>query len=371
MKKAFIIFTGFNQRAVIAFIRVLERHRLDYFLIASGKSDSIFQTCYADKVIFTRDIIELKKEYIVTIIKKAISLASDHQLIIAPTTEAINRFFLSNRDLFENMGISIPLVDKTLYEYISDKKTFGELCISKNISVPKEIDDPENCDLPFVAKPICYNSHKKLSPILVSTEKDREKLLRNNDLTNYFFQEFVNGRSLYLLLYLSKNGNVRSFSQENLIQQPQGKSIIAAVASDFHQSFEAEKYIEMLKSVGFFGLVMIEVRKKRDSSYFMIEANPRFWGPSQLFVDAMEEDLFDAFLNDNGISLSEPKTVKGRQYFWFQGLFDILSAGGKPVYHNYSSSKMAIDLPEWIESDIYRRNDTVNIFIKSLCGDLN
>jgi hypothetical protein len=36
---------------------------------------------------------------------------------------------------------------------------------------------------------------------------------------------------------------------------------------------------------GFYGLVMIEV-KEYDNQFYMIEANPRLWGPSQLILDA-------------------------------------------------------------------------------------
>ena len=44
---------------------------------------------------------------------------------------------------------------------------------------------------------------------------------------------------------------------------------------------------------------MVEVKHLSNKNY-MIEANPRFWGPSQLFVDA-GINLFEAFLVDNGL----------------------------------------------------------------------
>ena len=42
-------------------------------------------------------------------------------------------------------------------------------------------------------------------------------------------------------------------------------------------------------------VVMIEIRINKEN-YYMIEANPRFWGPSQLFVDFHMTRLFCAWL---------------------------------------------------------------------------
>ena len=58
MKKV-IIFSGFNQRAVIAFIRTLEKLSVDYAIIACTKNDTIFKTKYKNKVITTRQVLQL------------------------------------------------------------------------------------------------------------------------------------------------------------------------------------------------------------------------------------------------------------------------------------------------------------------------
>ena len=365
MPKAFIIFSGYNQRAVIAFIRTLERHSLHYFVIASDKKDSIFKTKYASRVVYIREFSSLTIENLIIAIDAVTVISSGFELILAPSTESINRFFLDHRGFFENRGIQLPLVDKSLYEKVSDKKKFEELCKEHDIKVPMKISNPVSCQLPFVAKPIAFNLKEGLTPILIFSEPDRNYIMKNSYLNSYYFQEFIYGRSFYLLLFLSRNGKVFSFSQENLIQQPQGKSIIAAIASDFHTSYESERYIAMLKAINFYGLVMIEIRQQ-GSNYYMIEANPRFWGPSQLFVDAMKEDLFDAFLVHQGFTELKPKiSVKNGRYFWYEGLVNTMRSGMNIVYHNYSPVQMAMDFPNWIEADIYRREDTIDVFIQS------
>ncbi len=368
MKKAFLVFSGFNQRAIIAFIRTLENNNINYYIVASGYNDPIFQTNYLNHVVFTRENNELSLSYIKKIIQ-SVKLAIEEKLIFAPSTEGLNRFFLNNRTFFEKLGLIIPLVEQKLYESISDKKSFGELCQKYQIKIPAEIYSPASCSLPFIAKPISYSitSTDNLTPLLITTEHARKKLLTSKHFAHYFFQKFIFGRSFYLLLYISKKEIVFRFSQENLIQQPEGKSIIAALASEFHLTYESDKYINMLKQEKFHGLIMIEVRQ-HDNEYYMIEANPRFWGPSQLFVDAIKKkNLFDAFLSDLGFKVVEKEDVETRgQYFWFEGFIKTINSGADVIYHNYSSNQLASSLPNWIESDIYRRQDTMNIFLNSL-----
>ena len=368
MKKAFVIFTGYNQRAVIAFIRVLEQHGVDYFLVSAWPGDSIFLTQYASRVACTREDLSLDERILYPLLERTAALAGGRELLFAPSTEALNRFFLPRRKDLARIGITLPLVDEPLYARISDKAAFSFLCRSRGIRVPASLANPKDCPLPFVAKPSAYDAAKGLAPVLVFSEGDRKTLLESPDLDQYDFQEFVPGRSLYLLLHLSRNGRVSRFSQENFLQQPNGKSIIAAKASDFHLARESDRYVSMLEDEGFRGLVMIEVRQ-RGSEYFMIEANPRFWGPSQLFVDAMPVNLFEVFLADNGIPIGKPSPGKnGSRYFWHQGLAETLQAGLKPVFHNYSPHDLARDFPDWIRSDIYRRPDTIDIFTRAAFG---
>jgi hypothetical protein len=364
---AFLVFSGYNQRAVIAFLRVLERHGIEYGIVAAGQDDSILLSAYRQRVIEVRSSTVLEMDFMAKTIAGAANRFSDRALILAPSTEALNRFALVNRTAFEANGIAVPLVDLELYERISDKRPFGALCQAHGIRIPDEFGNPATLPLPFVAKPRSYGLAPGLRPMLIKSESDRRAFLADRDATAFYFQEFVDGRSLYLLLHIAADGGVLSFSQENLIQQPGGKSIVAAVAADFHRSTEAARYVRMLKNVGFRGLVMVEVRQHGDD-YYMIEANPRFWGPSQLFVDAMEVDLFDAFLSDQGFQLIGPKARRGERYFWHGGLIEARMGGAEPAVHNYSIDQFDRDLPAWLAADVYRRPDTMAIYSAEVAG---
>jgi hypothetical protein len=170
------------------------------------------------------------------------------------------------------------------------------------------------------------------------------------------------GRSYYLLAYIQKNGADILFSQENLMQQTRGGSIILAKASDFHQTPVAQRYVEMLHDLGFTGLIMVEVRlDESDGCYFMIEANPRLWGPLQFSIDN-DIDLFGAMLRDYGFEISQPKPTPllANHYFWSGGI----TQESQPItYHNYSGNQFVEELPDLRPQDIFLRSDTFDLFL--------
>ena len=119
-------------------------------------------------------------------------------------------------------------------------------------------------------------------------------------------------------MYFSVSGKVYSLSQTNLIQQDNGKSIIAAeINSSFYRTKYADRVRNLFMSINFTGLVMVEIRQ-RGNKNFIIEANPRFWGPAQLFVDA-RYNLFEAFLSDWDFMDRYPDSAKPDKnafYYW-------------------------------------------------------
>ena len=367
-KKCILVFSGFNQRAVIAFLRTMESHNLCYAIIAKSLEDDIFLTDYKKNVLAIRNSVPLVLEDLLSTIKEVKEKQLADEYIIAPTTEALNRFLLEHREHFEMNGCKIPLVEKDLYELVSDKYSFGNLCLEKQILIPTEIDFNKNILLPVVAKPKKYYSkctNEILSPVIIKEPYQLKSFIKNKNVEDYYFQEFIDGRSFYLLYYFSRNGNIYKFSQENLIQQPGGKSIIAAMSSDFHYTQESEKYEKLFKSIKFFGLVMVEVRQKNDKNY-MIEANPRFWGPSQLFVDA-GINLFEVFLYYVGMLNQLPKCQEPSdiiRYFWFGGVVDVYKKGFELIYYQNEKNDLMNSLPTWLQSDVYRRPDTISIFKK-------
>lgn len=364
MNKSIVLFSGYNQRAIISFLRTLVSNNINYGIVASSKNDLIFLTSYSNNVLAVRKKKELDLNDIMrclVIVKE--NLRSD-KYIIAPSTEALNRFLLDNRKDIENKGFEIPLVDKEIYESISDKYSFNQLCKKAGILVPEIYSGLSSIKLPYVAKPKKYKTADGniYNPIIIFDEKSHNSFTKKYNIRDFYLQKFINGKSFYLLYYFYKDGSLLKYSQQNYIQQTDGKSIIAAESSDFHNTEESLRYENLFKKLNFRGFVMIEVRQDNNLNY-MIEANPRFWGPSQLFVDA-GINFFESFLFDFGVIDKKPipKKIKKVKYFWFGGLIQSLVNKSNIVYHAYNSEQTAINLSEWISNDIYNREDTRELF---------
>ncbi len=367
-KRLVIVFSGFNQRAVISFLRTMETKKINYVIIATSKNDDIFLTKYKEKVAVIRKYTSLVLDDLLLSIKKIKAEKKENEFIIAPTTEALNRFLLENRKKFEELGCIIPLVKKELYELISDKYSFGELCKKNEILVPEEVKLSGEIVFPIVAKPKKYFSIDKgesLFPIIIKNYMDYEMFYKKCNVEDFYYQKYIRGRSFYLLYYYNRNGEIYKFSQENLVQQPNGKSILAAISSDIHNSEESYKYEVMFKKLDYYGFAMIEIKQNKGKNY-MIEANPRFWGPSQLFVDA-GINFFEVFLNDYGIIESIPKfeNIKdSTRYFWFGGLINTIKNNMNLTYYNISENSFLNYIHIWLKNDIYKRDDTIEIFRK-------
>jgi predicted ATP-grasp superfamily ATP-dependent carboligase len=213
--------------------------------------------------------------------------------------------------------------------------------------------------LPFVAKPRQYGSATsgQIKPYLVFTPADRGHFLGRENPDNFFFQEFVTGRSIYLLAHIARDGAVTTCAQENLIQQARGGSMILARRHSFHLDPEAGRYLSLLKSVGFHGLIMIEVRRcDRTGRAVMIEANPRMWGPMQFALD-QGVDLFAPLLADHGADVPAGIQADAARphYFWSGGL----TRQSQPyTFHNYSSRQFLDEYPQIAGSDLFLRDDS-------------
>ena len=358
MRAGLLVLTGYNVRAVIALCRWSTAAGVPLHAVARNAQDTIHLTDYAARVFAERASEALDAAEAVAWVA---SLRRQHgydRVVIAPSTEYFNRFLLRNRDALEAAGGIVPLVDAPLYARVSDKQAFAELCTAHGLVVPAELHGVPD-ELPFVAKPKHYGAATsgQIKPYLVHTPADRAHFLGREEPANFFFQELVEGRSLYLLAHVARDGTVTACAQENLMQQSRGRSMILARPHDFHLEPEANRYIAMLREIGFHGLIMIEVRRcTRTGRAVMIEANPRMWGPLQFTLD-QGVDLFAPLLADHGVTIPNAMRTGDRRpyYFWSGGL----SRDSQPfTFHNYSSRQFLDEYPGIGRSDLFARDDS-------------
>lgn len=364
--KSFVIFSGYNFRAVIAFCRFAADSCIPFEIIACGQDDPVFATGFANRVSAVRNDNALSLDELDTILRGIMDRSGLGKLHILPSSEYLNRFFLEHRDRFAEIGVEIPLCGKDLYGRISDKLSFTEMCVSAGLEVPAELDLEDVSTYPVVIKPKAYFSPKgevQFKPMLIESERQHKEALEKLDLDEIYHQEFVQGASHYLLYFVSSHGNHVRFSQKNLIQQADGGSILAAIPANLHMDPIADQYLDLLVSEGFHGLIMIELRSQ-GSRHVMIEANPRLWGPSQFFVD-MDIPIFAQLAKDLGYSTeSSGKTasVSPERYFWNGGMV-ANAAGGKSIaFHEYDTEAFVREYHLWQKSDVFLRPDSLTFY---------
>lgn len=369
-----LLFSGYNQRAIIAFCRFSELANISFYIVSKDKLDSIYFSKYAQNIIAERSSKAISCDEIIRY-KKLVLLKNPYleTLVIIPSSEYLNRFLVNNSSFLKSHQIIVPLVSKSLYENISDKYSFSKLCSQGKICVPKEISKKEAIkftheNFPIVAKPYKYFAldHQIYNPLIILNPQSYIDFCKNYDSRDFYLQEFINGLSYYLLFYISRDGQYSVYSQQNFIQQANGKSIIAAESSTIHESPISYIFYELFQSVDFYGLVMVELKLYQDK-FYMIEANPRLWGPAQLILDS-DMDLFYRFAYDFGLLKTYPSLLYKslQKYFWMGGILQDKSNGYNIKFHEYRKESFIKDLADFIKSDIYLREDTVKIFFQEM-----
>ncbi|HGY55158.1 MAG TPA: hypothetical protein ENK44_05630 [Caldithrix abyssi] len=367
MEKAFIIFSGYNTRAITSFCRRLTVLGRPFYIIAANKNDFIFYTAYKKNVFAIRSEKELVWDELKTIFHKLQKTVPQNDFILCPSSEYLNHYALRHQAQFAEFNINIPLVDLTVYDKITNKYSFSTLCKKKGLDIPKRLRKISENKIPFVAKPKKnIGQGNTLYPHLILCKNDYDIFMKNESTEQYYFEEFLSGgESYYLLFYISPFGKNISFSQKNILQQAGGKSIVYAIPADIHNQPISNQYVTILRQSGFWGLIMIEL-KKMGEQYVMIEANPRLWGPSQLFVDN-NQPLFDAFIHET--TTNEPyradQKQRGRQkpYIWLGGVLQQMYHGQKMTWHSAKDSMMVL---RGVLQDVYLRRDTWPFFFKEL-----
>ena len=365
-----MVFSGYNERGIIAFCRFCKRYDIPFFIVAAHQNDKILLSSYRHNLLDIRRSPDLALEDFQRYRSMLSTKLSKDEIVVLPSTEFLNRFLLQEKKSLESLGYIIPICSKEIYEAVSDKYSFYCLCKEYGISVPQELEPHSNLLPPFVVKPKTYFAPGSMKvnpkPILVKHVESKEFVRDLLISREVFIQEFIEGRSIYLLFYFGKNGFYRVYSQENFIQQSNGRSIIAARSSSFHESQEIKPFVTLFQKLGFHGLVMVEVRYQEGKSY-MIEANPRIWGPSQLINDA-GMDLFALWTKDLGLIKDfSPQIYQPEiEYFWSGGLVEDTSSQKDIAFHNYSKERFLDEYAKWIRNEVYLREDTLGIFLEEL-----
>jgi predicted ATP-grasp superfamily ATP-dependent carboligase len=362
--KNLLILIGQNDRAAIALLRALKDKNIDIFLAFINKPflNFNFKTYLKNRLFYYN--AKTENDFIQSLIEIARFLKP---YTIMPLGENVLRWSLKHRpELFE-YGVNIPTVDLEIYEKLSDKLSFVNLCKQAGFNIPRNIDIPDidlkdksSFSLKFVVKPKILKPQTHV-PLLIENKKSYQHFLKLQlNMNEYFIQEYVTGPSIYYCGQYIKGTKVLSFAQINLHQQPDGHSVIKAVPYELPGDF-VSRIDTMMQSVNWDGIMMIEFKRDEISGqYYAIECNPRFWGPLQLCID--NGINFPATLL--GLSNINKLTQKRYGYIWLIGyligfITKLKTGSNFQFYKDPTRQKIYY-------RDIWFRVDTVLYFFEEL-----
>ena len=350
MGKRFLIFSGHNDRAVVALCRFFAATDLPFSIIASGRQDAIHRTIWAAQVILNRLDAVVSLDWMC-----ALGDQRSGPWIYCPTTEFINAFVLDNLEVLQGSGWEFSLPDKALYEGLTGKLSSQAMIGSmKSGLLMPALQSMAFAHAPCVLKPIAnVSGGRVLYPLLCRTADELVQALAGLDPTDYFAQDFIEGQSHYLCAHLSRQGEVAHFWQTNLMQQAGGKSIVLA-RSGVNPGVDTTALLSRLVALGYHGPFMMEVIAAPDGVYY-IEVNPRFWGPLQLALDVCPK-ILTLFAQDHGFEVSTPPSV-APQAGWYAWSYGAQQAGclRLPAAQSLSASQLEQRLHT---HDVYARADT-------------
>lgn len=369
MSSRFVIFSGYNDRAVVALCRELTALGEPFSIIAAHGRDRIFRTAYRPHVDAIRTVRSLDADDLDRCLARVRARHQAARYVIAPSSEFLDQYVLDHRAWFQARGADVPLVDRDIYARVTNKWSFRALCEGAGVGVPPLVD-PAAGRYPFVAKPRTNITAdgQSLYPVLIYTDDDwRAAQAMAVSEAHYYFEALIDGPSYYLLFYVPANpaAPVFRWSQRNRAQQPGGKSMLWATSDTLHDAPIADQLVGALRATGFHGLAMIELIRDADT-FRAIELNPRLWGPLQLVRNAGSH-LLRAFVEEalhGDIHASDPHAGHAASYVWLGG------ARAGLVWHEPPPRFPWLALAAQAAGDIYLRPDTWPVFFDEWAGSL-
>lgn len=359
----YVIFTGANERAIIACCRYFRQQKIYFSLITRPGKDKLKLTHFKHHIDAEREFDKLDYDDMNNCVVRLKNKYPNDELHFIPTAESINRVILAHRSMFTYSGLNISLCNERIYSQVSDKESFISLTEKFGIRSPDTLYEPKESDIPFVAKPrkeFSQLTGDKIYPHLILSFADYRDFFARFNSEEYFFQDYIDGESYYYLIDFNDSLNPVVRYQRNLLQQSQGKSVIAAVTCSCPDQFFEQQIISALRSVNYQGLVMVEMMKMGNESW-LIEANPRLWGPFLLAVKAGINPISTKRSSDDYNA-----STSSHSYLWLGGLVANIASGHKPRRYFREGESLTWFLAKSLHQDIYLKKDTLSLFFNEI-----
>ncbi len=290
-KKSIIICADLNLRATIAAVRALRSEDVEIIIGISG-----YISGFLSIPGLLGNLIKIKQfwfynaktedNFVASLMGLGVELKAP--AVFFPMGEKVLRWAVKNKELLKSSKILVPNHDFKLYEKISNKYSFIKICEKFRLDVPDELGElPKKFSFPYVvkARKIVWGDDQVLeAPILVKSLRVHQAIVKRKLIdVEHIVQPYIDGPSFYYCALYNAGSISLRFIQQTLVQQPGGKSVICAIPSQI----PAEVYIKidkLFQSIQWSGALMVELKFFK-GKYYVIECNPRLWGPLQCAID--------------------------------------------------------------------------------------
>ncbi|MDD2464674.1 MAG: hypothetical protein PHI97_11820 [Desulfobulbus sp.] len=339
---------------MVALCRYFYAVDIPFRLIACHGKDAILNTQWRDHVLLQRENATLNVQLLKSIASSLRALRLSP--FLCPTSEFLNCFALENHLTLKASGWNYALPEPALYWSLSDKESSGSIIQNLTGLIPPTVQPPNHWKASCILKPkrnVINNI--TLYPILCQTPHELEMALEKIERGDWFSQEWVDGQSFYLCAYLDKFGNFDCYWQENLLQQPGGKSIVLARTTS-NPGIDVAALMAGLHGKGYFGPFMMEIMRDRSGQLFFIEVNPRFWGPLNLSLTVCPS-LLDRFAMDQGLAPARTLACKESTDCWYAWAFGAFHGHCRryPAVETFTNDEIKLLL---LQHDVYAAQDT-------------
>lgn len=267
-----VIVTDCAYRSSIAVIYALKALGENFVAVTTDKSPSppVFASRYvkdkrilsSDRETYSSQLLELCREY--------------ENPVIFPVGVFTLNIISENREEFEQVA-DFCVADKSILDILNDKKQSKELAVKAGLRVPGSTNA-----FPMVVKPYCGEKFGLRA-------SDRYRIVKNEaELKNAvehfskyddspIVEEYVNGIGAGVSVVIGKRGKTYSaFCHMRQSEYPSSGGPSSSLVT-FSDTSLVNGCVNMLASVGFEGIAMLEF-KKTDSGFCFLEVNPRVWG---------------------------------------------------------------------------------------------
>lgn len=358
---------GGSDRSIAACVRSLNRQDIPFHICLpqNGKVVPWFASKYRDHILKDRYASPRNIEDF----KKSLSKATEHLpgVVLFPTSERTTRPLLKDPEWLREHDIQLPVSGYDSYVTVSDKSSFTEAVTEYGLKVPGELSSQLGPDaIPFVAKPKTNldGSGKQKRPYLIFDEADLRRFKSLEDEEEYFYQEFIQGKSVYYCAIYDCGKLLCDFSQLTLTQQPNGGSVVKASPTKIPKRVTS-KFSELMKELEWTGPIMVEFRES-GGEYYAIETNPRFWGPLQLTVDNNVDfplRLYQSTVSGLETTYETRESISETTDIGYIRINGYISGLWKKYFIGSGFEKTSAEEKEISYRDVWFRSDTYPIFI--------